>query len=839
MSSWFSFWRSRNRFSLDELRYLTDQLQKVQFVNDVNKDSVIEVLRSIAELVTYGDQHDPSIFEFFMEKQIMGEFARILRISKLANVALQLLQTMSIMIQNLRNDHSIYYIFSNEHINYLITYSFDFRNEELVSYYISFLRAISGKLNKNTVSLLVKTEKEEVVFFPLYVEAIRFAFHDENMVRIAVRALTLNVYHVGDEYVNRYVVRSPQSDYFSNIVKHFCKRCLNLDEMISETLRKQDASDSSSSILDAVDDIEDNLYYFSDVISAGVPDLGRLLTENILQLLVFPLLLPSLKKQNAGTRVGTATSLYLLCSILHIFKTKDLASTIAATLFCPLESFVTRSEATTNGYVPQQAVSQESEDHAPSFLAAQVNIEDSECTSTQTNHFSSQSEDCGSHITLRELLLSYIVGGDELQVLGSLSLLATLLQTKVELDETMLDGLGILPQRKQHKKLLLQALVGEDTGEEQLFSSTSMLKDNISTELDRYLQKLEDEYGYHARCVISPKICRYQVLDALASLFCRSNIPADILWLGGWLLRQLLPHGEEEFDSLHLRRLKDSDNLATSNLLEEIKGAWCDVLIPVLKDEWRICKRALEASSPPKDSKSILLSSQRYSSGGESSFAAAERMHEIVKVFVLQRQLLVFSLGRTLPELPNLYSPVDSPEMSGAKTSVLDVFVPKPGSEICLDNTVPCRIAFERGKERHFCFLAISRGTSGWLLLAQESPVKQQLGIIRVTAPLAGSDPKIDEKHPRWLHLRIRPSNSPFLDPSKFDFLNKGKSKVLVDGRWTLAFKDEQACKVAESMIMEEINVQRDEVERRLKPALQLDTPGHTPEHTTTDTTDD
>lgn len=90
------------------------------------------------------------------------------------------------------------YLFSNEHINFLITYSFDFRNEELLSYYISFLRfaifqlilvfrtypfqlflasavdfclfffsvtncicwrAISGKLNKNTISLLVKTEK--------------------------------------------------------------------------------------------------------------------------------------------------------------------------------------------------------------------------------------------------------------------------------------------------------------------------------------------------------------------------------------------------------------------------------------------------------------------------------------------------------------------------------------------------------------------------------------------------------------------------------------------------------------------------------------------------------
>lgn len=34
------------------------------------------------------------------------------------------------------------YMFSNEHMNYLITYSFDFHNEELLSYYISFLRFV-------------------------------------------------------------------------------------------------------------------------------------------------------------------------------------------------------------------------------------------------------------------------------------------------------------------------------------------------------------------------------------------------------------------------------------------------------------------------------------------------------------------------------------------------------------------------------------------------------------------------------------------------------------------------------------------------------------------------
>ena len=55
-------------------------------------------------------------------------------------------------------------------------------------------------------------------------------------------------------------------------------------------------------------------------------------------------------------------------------------------------------------------------------------------------------------------------------------------------------------------------------------------------------------------------------------------------------------------------------------------------------------------------------------------------------------------------------------------------------------DAVPCRISFERGKERHFRFLAVSMETSGWVLLAEELPLKQHYGVVRVTAPLAGSN---------------------------------------------------------------------------------------------------
>lgn len=834
---WLSFWRSRDRFSLDELRYLTEQLAKVQIVNDVNKDFVIEALRSIAELITYGDQHDSTFFEFFMEKQVMSEFVRILKISRTVIISLQLLQTLSIMIQNLKSEHAIYYMFSNEHMNYLITYSFDFRNEELLSYYISFLRAISGKLNKDIISLLVKTQNDEVVSFPLYSEAIQFAFHEENMVRTAVRALTLNVYHVGDDSVNRYVTSGIHTEYFSNLVTFFRKQCITLKGLVSDAV-KNPGPDSTSTILASVDDIEDNLYYISDVISAGIPDVGRLITDNMLQLLIFPLLLPSLRIEPVSEiRIGAVTTLYLICCILHVVKIKDLANTIAAALFFPLEAFIPNSEAKINGHMPGPGFIHEVQPPGNEILteADTAQLRDNVPKLSSSSHIHpevviTQNDTTGSHLALREALLSYLTSGNDILVLGSLGVLATLLQTK-ELDESVLDGLGILPQRRQHKKLLLQALVGEGLGEDQLFSSeNSSMRDGISSELDSYLQKLKVQYGVSSspsEVGAGPRVHRFQVLDALVNLFCRSTISAETLWDGGWLLRQLLPYSEAEFNSNHLKLLKDSYEKRTDALQQEIRGVWPDLLITVLCDEWKKCKRAIEASSPRKEPKSILLPPQKYCSdnviAAESSFTDGERMCESAKVFVLLHQLQIFSLGRALPDQPPICPPASSPESSRAKTAGVDASGPKPGIELRLVDAVPCRIAFERGKERHFCFLAFSMGASGWLVLAEESSQKQHFGSVRVSAPLAGSNPRIDDKHSRWLHLRIRPSALPFLDPVKSSAYAKVKTKALVDGRWTLAFRDEESCKSALSMILEEIKLQSNEVERRLKPLFDLE----------------
>ncbi|KAJ1400641.1 CLEC16A/TT9, N-terminal [Sesbania bispinosa] len=761
---WYSFWRSRDRFSLDQLRYLTDQLTKVQIVNEVNKDFVIEALRSIAELITYGDQHDPSFFEFFMEKQVMGEFVRILKLSRIVSVPIQLLQTVSIMVQNLKSEHAI-------------------------------CRAISGKLNKNTVSLLVKTHGDEVVSFPLYVEAIRFAFHEEKMVRTAVRAVTLNVYHVGDDSVNRYITSAPHKDYFSNLVSFFRNQSMDLNRLVSDTLVNP-GPDPTSTIVAAVDEIEDNLYYFSDVVSAGIPDVGRIIADSILMILIFPLLLPSLRIMvDNDMQSGVVTSLYLLCCILRIVKIKDLANTIAAALFYPLEAFAKSSGGKFNGFTSEYQVSDNDNITKCDTRHSMVNVPLSSSSSGFHPEGILMQNDCSSSkLSLREVLLAYVTKGDDIQVLGSLSVLATLLQTK-ELDESMLDGLGILPQRKQHKKLLLEQY------------GVSFQSSDVG---------------------INPHVHRFQVIDALVGLFCRCNISAETLWDGGWLLRQLLPYSESEFNSHHLELLKVSYKNCASALVEEIKGIWPDFLIPVLCDEWRKCKRAMESPSPRKEPNCMLLLPRKFSSKDDismvSSFAAGERMHELVKVFALLHHLQLFTLGRALPGQPPIYPPSELPVNCRARTSGLDVSGPKAGTEVSLVNAMPCIVAFERGKERHLFFLAISLGISGCLVLAEELPSKKSYGVIRAVAPLAGCNPRIDDKHATWLHLRIRSSSLPFRDPVKFNDYGKMKTKGSVDGRWTLAFRDEDTCKSSLFMIIEEINFLIDEVHRRLKPVLNFET---------------
>ncbi|XP_060972938.1 protein TRANSPARENT TESTA 9-like [Cannabis sativa] len=89
---WLSFFRPLDRFSLQNFKYVVNELREIKVVDEHNKESVVDLLQSVVEIVTYGDKQDPMIFEYFMECQVLAEFLRVLKISRDSRIEIPLLQ---------------------------------------------------------------------------------------------------------------------------------------------------------------------------------------------------------------------------------------------------------------------------------------------------------------------------------------------------------------------------------------------------------------------------------------------------------------------------------------------------------------------------------------------------------------------------------------------------------------------------------------------------------------------------------------------------------------------------------------------------------------------------
>ncbi|XP_030375887.1 protein CLEC16A homolog isoform X2 [Scaptodrosophila lebanonensis] len=289
--SWFGGpWnRPKNRLSLEHLKYLYSILEKNTTVSESNRGLLVESLRCIAEILIWGDQHDSLVFDFFLEKNMLSYFLHIMRQKSGGSsfVCVQLLQTLNILFENIRNETSLYYLLSNNHVNSIIVHKFDFSDEDVMGYYILFLKTLSLKLNTHTIHFFYNEHTND---FPLYTEAIKFFNHPESMVRIAVRTISLNVYKVQNSSMLRFIRDKTAAPYFSNLVWFIGKHILELDNCVRTDIDHQ----SNQKLSNLVAEHLDHLHYLNDILLLDITDLNAVLTEHLLHKLFVPLYIFSL-----------------------------------------------------------------------------------------------------------------------------------------------------------------------------------------------------------------------------------------------------------------------------------------------------------------------------------------------------------------------------------------------------------------------------------------------------------------------------------------------------------------------------------------------------------------
>lgn len=289
--SWFGGgWnKPKNRLSLEHLKYLHNILERNTTVSENNRGLLVESLRCIAEILIWGDQNDSSVFDFFLEKNMLSYFLQIMRQKSGGSsfVCVQLLQTLNILFENIRNETSLYYLLSNNHVNSIIVHKFDFSDEDVMGYYILFLKTLSLKLNTHTIHFFYNEHTND---FPLYTEAIKFFNHPESMVRIAVRTISLNVYKVENSSMLQFIRDKTAAPYFSNLVWFIGKHILELDACVRNDTDHQSQKRLSNLVAEHLD----HLHYLNDILCLDIPDLNAVLTEHLLHKLFVPLYIFSL-----------------------------------------------------------------------------------------------------------------------------------------------------------------------------------------------------------------------------------------------------------------------------------------------------------------------------------------------------------------------------------------------------------------------------------------------------------------------------------------------------------------------------------------------------------------
>eukprot|EP00452_MALV-II_sp_L67-6_P000150 gene150-153_t len=348
------------KFSLAHLQALYRQLQGLWLERDVEKcrHEIVENIRQTTEILIYGEKtKDAAFFDFFCEKNLLADFVRILGLGKVvpAKVKLQLLQTLAILISNIREDCNLYYLFSNNYLNQLILTELDWDDEEILGYYISFLKSLCLQLNTETVKFFFNYRNS----FPLYTQAIRFFAHPDAMIRTSVGTMTLAIFKIEDPVLRGWLLRNRHSRlYWIYFACHLRNLFLQLDHALLQMrgcsaalaapgspeksgddggpvgpFRREEHSDADAGDADAgrgvscrpgaspgaspgsgqgsdrgdatrsaarraarglLDQIDDAILYVKDVFGCGVEGINRCFAWHLLQYWAFPLVFGSL-----------------------------------------------------------------------------------------------------------------------------------------------------------------------------------------------------------------------------------------------------------------------------------------------------------------------------------------------------------------------------------------------------------------------------------------------------------------------------------------------------------------------------------------------------------------
>lgn len=242
------------------------------------------------------------------------------------NISLQIIKSFSILLLSIKNTQTLYYLFSNNFINQIVSNSFEKYDEEFISHYINFLKSLISKLDKITIQFFFHKTFNS---FPLFISVFKMYNFPDGMIKNTVRNIILSLLKLNYPPLIDYFCCLPAVQYFSFI-------CLNIRDLIirlnEDLLVLGLKTCSPSNLLAIQDDIIIDILFIQDIFSLNIKRISYILINNLFYFVILPLLCGTICTMTKP-KITISTSLYCIILLFYHIKNEEFNNLLFTVLF--------------------------------------------------------------------------------------------------------------------------------------------------------------------------------------------------------------------------------------------------------------------------------------------------------------------------------------------------------------------------------------------------------------------------------------------------------------------------------------------------------------------------
>ena len=310
----------------NNLRKIYSELEYIQNDIDNLKKSINEVctlISLIGKYLIFGENKKNSeafsIFDTFGELDFMSEFTKLSSYDNY-KINLELINTFSFLMINMKDKTSLYYLFSGNCLNKIISkdhYNYD---EEYLSYYINFLKSLSLRLDDTTIQLFYI---ENLHSFPLVENALEFYNHEDCMIRSVVRNIILNVLKIKNPVIQNYFGKLPSISYFSDVACHLRDICYKMNNGIN--------NENLNDISYYFDDLVDETLFIDDILNLNLKKINYILINNLFYYFILPIICGTICSKSE--KISKNLAIFLLIFLFNNIKDEVFKNTLFSVIF--------------------------------------------------------------------------------------------------------------------------------------------------------------------------------------------------------------------------------------------------------------------------------------------------------------------------------------------------------------------------------------------------------------------------------------------------------------------------------------------------------------------------